>query len=238
MTQQELKDKALKIAARMRSSNPNEAAVAAAMLRKLLDEHHLTMRDIGLQSHEVSLYAGQKHQQESVNTCFSVSDIKEIFWKKSNIQAWEDSMVVNICQTFGAWTIHDVTAGFVKIVGFQADLTVITIILSSLDKFVWAKLAGRTFRNSNERNSFAAGIYSQALKNVARDPRVQKIEEAKRTVLYHYVVLNYGFCPYKKGEEFNQRAYSEGTFHGQGFAMKSSRPTNTPVSSCTKLGAR
>ena len=48
MTQQEIKDKAAKIAARMQSPYPHEAQVAANMLRKLLDDYNLSMQDVGL----------------------------------------------------------------------------------------------------------------------------------------------------------------------------------------------
>lgn len=224
MTQQEIKDKAAKIAARMQSPYPHEAQVAANMLRKLLDDYNLSMQDVGLSSHDVSIYS---HKTASTAPEFRIKDIKEVVWKKKADKNWEGSMVSDLCDAFDAASIRD-SAGYIRLIGFPAELAVVTAVLSNLHKFVLSQLEGHSFRNELEQDSFAIGMYREALKQLDSSMLAKRISDTKRKLVFYYVYVTYQVkFQVEKGRTLNSEQYRNGKSHGQAFKMESAPSMST-----------
>lgn len=212
MTQQEIKDKAMKIAAMMQSPYPHEVATAAALLRKLLDENNMTMRDLGLQSREVSMYCGQQSssQPSSKEVGAYFGELTEVIWKKRNFSNWERSLIVEISKKYGTAALEGAN-GYMWLIGFPADIMVAKIMLSKLNKYVESKLEGRTFRSEAERDSYAIGVFDQVLLGIQVAPVSKSIEAAKMSIINQFTLNKYKVpCNPRMNIKVNRGVFRDG----------------------------
>lgn len=225
MTQKrELIEKARKIAARMRSPYPNEVEVASEMLRKLLAEHNLSMKDLGLDTSDVTVSrtaAPSKDTRRFVHDEFE--DIVDTNYKRvyTYLDRWEKHLICQLSSTLCIEvSIYD---QYTKFVGLSSDVKLMKKFLVYLTHFIEDLLRTKKLGYlDSSRNEFAIGFITSVLGVIGlratHTPEKARIIKKYMDQRYHAVTLSYG-TSIRKCE--NLDAYHAGISAGRNFRMPS-----------------
>ena len=218
MTKSELIEKAKKIAARMNSPCQHEVEVAAAMLKKLLDDHNMSMLDIGLKP-----MTSNNLVNADIRIDISEESLMDINYKKgcTVLPNWAMSMIRSLSRIMGFRVIF--YPGYTKIVGLGSDIAIAKLIIVHLSRYIENRIALYRFPDNEHADGYGLGLSSQVLMTIsASSTENVALSRAKWIRIAKYVAVRYGILfdePGKGTFSYNVWAYQKGQSDGNSFRI-------------------
>jgi len=195
MTKLMLIEKAKKIAARMQSPFENEAIIAATMLRKLLDEHGLSLQDIGVKEYYSRKATSSPNVLSSPvytsqNVGFTrVEEIVEVHYRHgvSSLTKWQIEFSHKLALLYNVQILFDLE--YSKIIGFPEDVEVFKSILVSMKSFLESQLASRRYSFESDIFGYINGFFSRLEEGIYNEitPAAAQLASVKKDKIAEYV---------------------------------------------------
>lgn len=214
MTERErLIDKAKKIAAMMQSSSENEVSVAAAALKRLLDEHHLSMSDLGSIKKEKNYTSPPSTSKELV--------VEEAFLK-GNPKFWIKHLVNQLGKAYGVRVLF---GDNVYLVGMSSDVEILRFVVKYIYNYISDKVRSYGYTTDTQITSYASGVIERIVLNIKQESYKLSNIQSKALVVCKNEVTKYVEKKYGKTEgiheeqERSEDNYSVGLRDGSKFTI-------------------
>ena len=199
-----LVDRARKIALMMQSPFENEVIVAASLLKKLLDEHNMTLQELGLKNlknedlnrtivKESATEIKNNNLRDVIRTSEAsheitpAANIKEMLYKHliCDMHVWFLCVLVKIARAYGVWIVGDrygtwaERSYFLKIVGFSADVEILKIVIVNLRKFIETQILKRGYVDKTQIANYAFGLIDTIINKITEDTARRSTYESR-----------------------------------------------------------
>lgn len=178
----------------MQSPFENEVIVAASLLKKLLDEHNISLQELGLKNlkkedlnrttvKESATEIKNNNLRDVIRTTEAShevtpeANIREILYKHliSNMDVWFLSVLLKISRAYGVWIVGDrygtwaERSYYLKIVGFSADVEILKIVIVNLRKFIGTQISKRGYADKTQIANYAFGLTDTIAQRIKED---------------------------------------------------------------------
>jgi len=190
--------KAKKVAALMSSPVEGEMLAASAMLKKLLDEHNLTMQDLGMakkstHTHHSSSTPTSHSNGSSVVIAedfeLNLSDIIEVHYKYpgSELAAWITDLISTLARLYEVEIVFSYE--HVKILGFPSDVEVFKHVLVFMRRHIEDNLSKHRYTSPQDISGYYNGLMDRFEASVMAEVslRNRNLSSMKMSMLAHYV---------------------------------------------------
>lgn len=202
MTERErLIQKAQKVAALMTSPVEGEMLAASAMLKKLLDEHNLSMKDLGATKSTSHHNSFTSSTTSSNGTCVIVAedfkldaaDIIETHYKypSSNLAAWMTDLISTLSKIYEVEIVFSYEC--VKILGFPSDVEVFKHVLVFMRRYIEDNLSKHGYTSPEDVSGYYNGLIDRFEASVLAEvsSRNMSLSNMKMSMLVHYVSTHF-----------------------------------------------
>lgn len=216
-----LVDRARKIALMMQSPFEHEVIVAARLLKQLLDNHNITLNDLGLKKVDLNRIMGMEAATKTTNlrdvirttgTSHEVSSkgdcnqIREILYKHliTEMDLWFLCVLVKIAHAYEVLIIGDRygtwadKSYYLKIIGFPEDVEHAKSAIVSIRYFIETQISKSGYVHITQIANYAFGIADTITQRIKEDVDRRSTYESrlltrsKSAKLAAYVYKSYG----------------------------------------------
>ena len=188
---QEFINKAKKIALMMQTPLEHEVITAALLLKRLLDEHNMTMLDLRLKDISPDYHT---NKTEIIN-----EDIKEVIFKLSTyeLEGWLKNMIHEVTKVYGVKIVRDRYTNYLKLIGFSSDLDIVKFVITYLRKYIKAQILKDGYTNEEFISGYVSGLIDRIVRNINQDAdlratsKSRALAESKSLRLETYVNKNH-----------------------------------------------
>lgn len=194
---QKMLNKAKKVAALLSSPVEGEVIAAASMLKKLLDEHNLSLAEIGLRGINLN------RSNVVVNDRIVETEYKHVY---DGMSTWVKNMVVKIARAYGVRT--GVQSEYIRLIGYSADVEIVKIVIVNLRRYIQSQIFKRDYTSEHSVTSYTCGLMDKIIQSIGSTytnfDKVSKLSE--------YMLKSYGVThePVQKRFQTECRAYQSG----------------------------
>lgn len=208
MTRQKLVEKAKKVAALMSSPVEGEMIAASIKLKQLLNEHNLTLKELGLKN--LNLNPTSKDVAEYNDTIIEV--VNKVPYSLMNV--WIRDLFVKITRAYGVrgFVSRD---GYMTFVGYASDIEIVKIMAVSLRGFILSQISKRGYTD-NAAVSYAVGVTDRVVKSIGSN-----VDPIRMATIVDYMKKNHSSitraCEHIDNFKYSCSAYNAGTADAEGY---------------------
>ena len=203
---QKLVERAKKVAALMSSPVEGEMIAASIKLKQLLNEHNLTLKELGLQN--LNLNPTSKDVAEYNDTIIEV--VNKVPYSLMNV--WIRDMFVKVTRAYGVKTF--VIGDHLTFVGYASDVEIVKIMAISLRGFILSQISKRGCTD-NAAVSYAVGVTDRVVKSIG-----SAVDHDKNARVTEYLQGKYGLSGTSRhidNFKYSCSAYNAGTADAEGY---------------------
>jgi hypothetical protein len=206
MTDQTIIQRARKVAALMDSPVEGERIAATLKLKLIMEEHNLSMQDLGIASTSFnkSLVVSTSN---SSNTELNPSDIKEVRYMHGNLSMWLKDMLLELTSIYDIFVIF--TPDHTKIIGFNDDIQVFKHVIVHMRKFIEEGITKYGYTNEKDINGYARGVLNRVIDIMNIEPRGCRMNRKMAHITF-YVRTHFNIRTAQVNTECNQDTYNTG----------------------------
>jgi hypothetical protein len=201
-------DKASKIAARMQSPFENEVLIASMMLRKLLDDHNLSMQDIGLKGEAFkSAQSSASTSRETTNvpaparpiySCRVVpftgsNNIKELRYRhgSATLPKWQKEAFTRLSWLFDVAIIY--YDNYSIIAGYSEDVEIFKNTMVYMKNYLESQISAHGYRSEQEILGFLYGFLERLRASIKKEsiPKSAQLSQEKGSKIDRYLEKRY-----------------------------------------------
>jgi hypothetical protein len=188
---QEFVNRVKKIASKMETPFEHEVITAAQLLKRLLDEHNMTMLDLHLKN---------KSDDHGITKADVINeDITEIIFKHSSywLENWLKNMVYEVSKAYGVKIVRDRYTNYFKIIGFPYDLAVVEFVIIYLRRHIETQISKDGYTNEEFITEYVSGLMDRIVRSIKEDSeqraisKIRALDESKSLRLASYVTKKY-----------------------------------------------
>lgn len=207
MTRQKLVEKAKKVAALMSSPVEGEMIAASIKLKQLLNEHNLTLKELGLKN--LNLNPTSKDVAEYNDTIIEV--VNKVPYSLMNV--WIRDLFVKVSRAYGVRTV--VKNDHVTFVGYASDVEIVKIMVVSLRGFILSQISKCGYTDDRTASGYAFGIVDKVVNSIG-----SAVDHTKMATLAEYMYKNHGISEVStqvNNFRFSCSAYQAGKSDAEGY---------------------
>jgi hypothetical protein len=196
MTREDAIEKAKKIAARMQSPYENEVLVALSKLKRFLDEHHLSMQDIGLKNQSTGS-SNVPAPVRPIYSCkivpFTSSNIKEIRYKHgtATLPKWQKEAFTRLSWSFDVAIVY--YDNYSIIAGYSEDVEVFKNTMIYMKNYLESQISAHGYKTDHEILGYLYGFLDRLNASIKKEslPESVRLSQEKGSRIDRYLEKKY-----------------------------------------------
>ena len=180
-----------KIASMMETPLEHEVITAGQLLKRLLEEHYMTMLDLRLKN--------ISYDHNITNTDVINEDITEVIFKHSSywLEDWLKTLVYEVSKVYGVKVVRDRYTNYFKLIGFPYDLVVVEFVIIYLRKYIETLISKDGYTNEKYITGYVSGLIDRIVQSIKEDAdlraisKIRALDESKSFRLATYVTKKY-----------------------------------------------